>query len=672
MARSGAGWSPIPALVLTLCLGAAPLGAQAPAGKRYAVLVGVREYSHARLPNLKYTENDVEELGKILSARRAGFAKVILLSTTRGEANRNARPTADNVRAALKGLLAQVTKRDTVLVALAGHGVQMRVADRKDKTRQTPESFFCPADARLDTPDTLIGLRDLVKQLEASGAGVKLLLVDACRNDPKLGRGVDVDSVPRPPKGTAALFSCSSGQRAYETDKLGGGHGVFFHFVLEGLRGKAGNKEHDVTWDSLTEYVKQQVSRQVPKLIGDGARQEPQVVADLVGESPLLLRLKPGRQALKRGRELLAAHRYDDAGATLSEAIRQAPDEPLAYVYRASVSVHRRKWDRALDDCNQAVKLGPDLALAYALRARVRAAHGDQEAARDDVREALRRNAKLSVAYQAQGDIASSGGDHSAAVKEYGIAIGLAPDDDAAPYVDRAGAYAKLGSYDLALEDYAAAMRRDPHYPRAYRDLGIARIRQKSFERAIEDLNAAARLDPHDDAGFFWRGVAHYRLKKYEKATNDYSRALRLNPGDALSWANRGMVHHVLGKSDLALADLGEAIRRNPGYVKAYCERGVCYSQLSRYEQAIADFTQAIRRNPKCVRAYRERGLARHKQRKYSKAVADSTRAIDLQPGNARLYADRAQAFRGKGDQGRARADRAAARRLGRVRRPAP
>ncbi len=31
--------------------------------------------------------------------------------------------------------------------------------------------------------------------------------------------------------GVAALFSCSPGQRAFESKKAGGGHGIFFHFV---------------------------------------------------------------------------------------------------------------------------------------------------------------------------------------------------------------------------------------------------------------------------------------------------------------------------------------------------------------------------------------------------------------------------------------------------------
>jgi formylglycine-generating enzyme required for sulfatase activity len=274
-------WAWLPVLLLSAGAGLLlPARGQAPAGKKYALLVGVRAYDHADLPDLKYTENDVEALAKLLRRKGAGFRSVRLLTTRRGKTRAADAPTAKNIRAALAALVARTTKHDTVLVALAGHGLQRQVGGKD-------ESFFCPADARPSKPETLIGLRWLFTELKDSGAGVKLLLVDACRNDPASGRSLDVDALPRPPRGTAALFSCSSGQRAFETEKLR--HGVFFHFVLEGLKGKARDEDGEVTWDLLAAYVKRQVNRQTPKLVGGGARQTPHEVKDLVGESPVLL-----------------------------------------------------------------------------------------------------------------------------------------------------------------------------------------------------------------------------------------------------------------------------------------------------------------------------------------------------------------------------------------------
>src|SRR5262249_50099571 len=117
----------------------------------------------------------------------------------------------------------------------------------------------------------------------------KLVLVDACRNDVKAdssARNVDVNKVTIP-DGVGVLFSCKSGERAYETGKLGGGHGVFFYNVLEGLEGEGKDDKGAGTWDRLLAYVKEEVEEQVPKLIGGGARQTPHGISNLAGATVL-------------------------------------------------------------------------------------------------------------------------------------------------------------------------------------------------------------------------------------------------------------------------------------------------------------------------------------------------------------------------------------------------
>jgi formylglycine-generating enzyme required for sulfatase activity len=268
-------------LAPVLAVALLPVWAETGTLKRYALLVGVNTYEHPKLPALKYAENDATELAAVLG--KAGY-EVTLLTSSAKEAR--LRPTKANLEARLKEVLRKCRAGDTVVVALAGHGVHF--AGHKD-------SYFCPTDARpfADETSTLVSLRALYGELDRSFAGVKLLLVDACRDDPRAGRGtrgIDGDTAPRPPSGVAALFSCRSGQRAFEDEKLA--HGVFFHYVLQGLRGKARNSDNEVTFLGLAEYVTRQVSRDVPRRIGGGARQSPSLNArELSGEPPVLLTL---------------------------------------------------------------------------------------------------------------------------------------------------------------------------------------------------------------------------------------------------------------------------------------------------------------------------------------------------------------------------------------------
>lgn len=256
------------------------LWADSPQGKRYALLVGIKDYDHSKLKPLDFTENDVTDLGQLL---RASGYEIKLLTGSKGKDNPDCQPTRSNILAQLKTMLDKCNRHDTVLVALAGHGLQFD---------QQKDSYFCPSDANPTKPQSLVSLGNVYQQLDDSGAGVKLVLVDACRDDPMQGRGrgIDGDNAPRPPRGVAVFFSCSAGQRAFEHNRLK--HGVFFHYVLEGLKGAARNEDNEVDWSRLTGYVSKKVSREVPKLMGNGAKQAPNLVADLSGEPPVLLRLK--------------------------------------------------------------------------------------------------------------------------------------------------------------------------------------------------------------------------------------------------------------------------------------------------------------------------------------------------------------------------------------------
>jgi formylglycine-generating enzyme required for sulfatase activity len=114
----------------------------------------------------------------------------------------------------------------------------------------------------------LYPFNDLLKKLDKGGAGTNLVLVDACRsvNDANRGTrsGIDGSKAVSLAVGTVVFFACSRDQEARETEKADGGHGVFFHHVIDGLKGGAANKRGQVTWDGLVAHVKDQTAAAYP------------------------------------------------------------------------------------------------------------------------------------------------------------------------------------------------------------------------------------------------------------------------------------------------------------------------------------------------------------------------------------------------------------------------
>jgi TPR repeat protein len=332
-------------VVLALLACTAPLNA---AGKRYALLVGVKEHEHAALPALKYSENDVEALAAAL--KKADYA-VVVLTATRGKKDTALAPTAKNVRAQLKQLSGKLTKADLLLLALSGHGLRWPVLDATTR-KERDDSFFCPSDARprsKQTPaeleKTMLPFGELFCALDDSGAGVRLLL-DVSHHDGKGGaRNVQLDRLPRPKKGTAVLFSCSSGQRSFESAKLGKGHGVFFYHVVQAFE-----SEGNVAWSRLVQRVAGAVGEDAPELAG--AKQSPHEVRNLEGPSPVLVANVDPREAATWYAQAEAY--YEGRGVTQDrpEALkwyRKAADSGLPLAMNDVGVLYNNGWGVARD-----------------------------------------------------------------------------------------------------------------------------------------------------------------------------------------------------------------------------------------------------------------------------------------------------------------------------------
>ena len=232
---------------------------RAPKGTRYAFLVAAADYDRdSDLRKLNFTRNDIVAFHEVLLKSGYQADNVILLHDKQD--NRRFLPEVKKIRKELVLLLATLQPEDEVVVAFSGHGVQFAGENK---------NYFCPVDARLDDRDTLIGMDEVYKQLEACQARRKLLLVDACRNDPQTKQGksrdrVNLKSLAEPqrgdvPRGIVALFSCSPTQESFEDEELK--HSVFFYHVLKAWQGEVGKSADGLSLDELIGYVKTETAR---------------------------------------------------------------------------------------------------------------------------------------------------------------------------------------------------------------------------------------------------------------------------------------------------------------------------------------------------------------------------------------------------------------------------
>jgi PKD repeat protein len=252
----------------------------------WALVVGISDYGEVR--DLRYAREDAEAFYSWLTRKaRVPSGNVRLLLDRQA--------TLTEVRGGLEWLRRRAEKDDLVIVFFAGHGYQgtdLPPVDEKDGL----DEYLVLWDTKSDAMEAT-ALRDdeFGQFLDRLLSNHVLVVFDSCyagggeRGNRGLPRGA------RPAtttldlwgdfnlEGKIVLAAAGENEESYEESELG--HGVFTHFLLQGLEGEADeNKDGKVTVQEVYAYVSREVSNYVrekvnaeqhPQLIGRGT---PQVV----------------------------------------------------------------------------------------------------------------------------------------------------------------------------------------------------------------------------------------------------------------------------------------------------------------------------------------------------------------------------------------------------------
>ncbi len=246
--------------------------------KRWAVVIGVGEYDSDDIPDLEFAPNDARAIRDFLMSDAAGpFDEVLYLE--------NERATGAAMREALFVFLQQADWDDLVVIYYAGHGAP-------DPGR--PDNLYLlPTDTDLNRlAATGFPMWDVKTALRRQIAAERVLVIaDACHSagtaDGEAVGGGQSNQIAGgfqqlfTPSRRLMLTAANTNEFSLE-DARWGGHGVFTHFLLEGLRG-AGDRDSNgiVTVTELFDHVSENVRG------ATSGRQNPQISG--LGDIPLAL-----------------------------------------------------------------------------------------------------------------------------------------------------------------------------------------------------------------------------------------------------------------------------------------------------------------------------------------------------------------------------------------------
>jgi tetratricopeptide (TPR) repeat protein len=358
----------------------------------------------------------------------------------------------------------------------------------------------------------------------------------------------------------------------------------------------------------------------------------------------------------ERGINWLHKKEYDKAIQDFNEAIRLDPRWLPAYRDRGNAWSYKQDYDRAIVDYDVAIRLDPDCMFAYFHRGRAWFYKQDYDRAIKDLDVAIRLDPKDALSYLGRGHAWFYKQDYDRAIQDFDSAIRLDP-KDALSYLRRGHTWACRQDYDRAIQDFDSTIRHDPNCMLAYFHRGQAWLNKQNYDRAIRDFDEAIRLDPSYVRAYSDRGLAWFRKRDYDKAIKDYNEAIRLEPKCVVACYHRGLAWLNKQNYDRAIRDFDEAIRLDPNYVRAYSDRGMAWLDKQGYGRAIMDFDVVIHYDPEDADAYYYRGWAYGEQQDYDRAIADFDAVIRLDPNCMLAYYNRGLAWFHKQEYDKAIAD---------------
>jgi len=188
--------------------------------KRKAVVVGMSDYINA--PKLENTLNDVDSMSVALT--HLGFEVTLLKNND-----------LKTLKSNLDNWFGSIENNDMAIFYFAGHGAEV-VADN-DKG-----NYLFPTDANptspADVPYEAVDIGWVLRKMDEQRVGMKLLILDACRNNPFTrgwhrgtgGGGLGDQAAPR---GICIAFATSPGTEAIDGGAYNFKNGVFTHFLKD-------------------------------------------------------------------------------------------------------------------------------------------------------------------------------------------------------------------------------------------------------------------------------------------------------------------------------------------------------------------------------------------------------------------------------------------------------
>lgn len=537
----------------------APVTSLPAKSKRYALVIGIDKYDNQDIIKLDGAVNDARTLAAALQVYGNFPSEQVTLLTP--DQMGEFKPTRQNIIKWITRLSKSAGKDGMLFISFSGHGVEIN-----------KEAFLLASDSEISDSVTAMGqsgikidsIKDIIQE---NGTSQVMLVLDACRNDPRKSgsndnllsesylKGFDFYNKEKGVVAAATLYATSPGGRSYEDVEKK--QGYFTTALIEGLKGKAANSKGEVTLDRLETYVQDRVESlmegknafQVPQFKYKGYTDD--LVLSYLPDSSIAARdAGTGTDLLTVARTAFESKDYPKAIETY-KTILLVNAEPEAYLNLGQIYLEQNKPEESLKAFLEVVKLQPDNANAFYFAGKAYSQLNNDKDAIEAWKNATNLKDKLSQPYIAEaflnlGSTYLKVGSNQEAMEALQQATTIKADYPEEVYYKLGDASRLANNYKDAITAYNKAL----SLPGATYGIGLCYVGLGAEGKAqakqyLDQAKASAKVS-------YKQGEDFRKANNLQAASESYSQAIKIYPEDDSSYLQLGYCYLQIGNKDAA------------------------------------------------------------------------------------------------------------------------
>ncbi|MFA4015301.1 MAG: hypothetical protein RUDDFDWM_000381 [Candidatus Fervidibacterota bacterium] len=301
----------------------------------------------------------------------------------------------------------------------------------------------------------------------------------------------------------------------------------------------------------------------------------------------------------------------DKAIESFAQAVGLAPQRASYHADLGLALLELGRVSEAIPALEKAVKLGessPDVSYALGLAYEQKGKIAEAETA---YKRATELNPQFWDAHVALGELYERQKAFDKALNSYLLAAALKPQPSL--FNNIGSLYFHQGKYNEAIQYFSKALKEDPNFVIARRNLAIAYREIKEYEKAASELREILKLQPENIGVKIELADVLIELKRYDEAMELCKDVSARDPKNAVVRVLLGFIHYTRGNLGLAWDEYKRATELDPKNADAWNGLGAVYERQGKLQDAEKCYRKALELDPKHEIA--RRNLERVKQR---------------------------------------------------------